>query len=182
MKRLKQKLKSSRGMSLGELLCAVLILTLVSGGMASAVSLGVRQYQQSIRTSEAKILCSTLETILRNELAYVYDIKMDGTNVKQIQSQNYGMKGNLSTLTTDEAGQNGYGHIILANCEDTSEYMSILGEAAYTNGLLAKIDLFSYENHCFTVKLSVGYDGETYATRTFQVLHVNYKLLNAAPS
>lgn len=162
-------------MSLGELLCAVLILTLVSGGMASAVSLGVRQYQQSMRTSEAKVLCSTLETILRSELAYTTEIKMSGRDVTQFQSQNFAIEGNLSTLTTDAETSSGYGHIILANCDDASEYMSVLGKGAYTNGLLAKVDSFTYNtsNHYFTVQISAGCNGETYATREFQVINAN---------
>lgn len=164
-------------MSLGELLCAVLILTLVSGGMASAVALGVRQYQQSMRTSEAKILCSTLETILRSELAYTTQIKLnEDDTVAQFQSQNFAIKGNLSTLMTDGAGQqSGYGHVILANCDNPDEYMNVLGRGAYTNGLLAKVDSFTYDtlNHCFTVQISAGCDDETYATRMFQVINAN---------
>lgn len=175
MKRLKRKLKSNLGMSLGELLCAVLILTLVSGGMAAAVSLGVRQYQQSMRTSEAKVLCSTLESILRSELAYTTQIKLDGGNVKQFQSQNFAIEESLSTLTTDAENSGDYGHIILANCDNTSQYMNILGKGAYTNGLLAKVDLFTYNasKHYFTVRLSVGDSSQTYATREFQVLNAN---------
>ena len=179
-------------MSLGELLCAVLILTLVSGGMASAVSLGVRQYQQSMRTSEAKVLCSTLETVLRNELAYTTQIKLDGGNVKQFRSQNFAIKKNLSTLTTDAENSGDYGHIILANCDDPSEYMEILGKGAYTNGLLAKVDkdpstdkeIFTYNksNHCFMVQISVGCNGQTYATRRFQVINANYKKLEQSMS
>lgn len=175
MKQLRQKLKSRRGMSLGELLCAVLILTLVSSGMASAVSLGVRQYQQSMRTSEAKVLCSTLEAVLRSELAYTTQIKLDGGNVKQFQSQNFAIKKNLSTLTTDAEMPGQYGHIVLANCDNPSEYMNVLGKGAYTNGLLANIDAFTYDtaNHCFTVRLSVGDSSQAYATREFQVLNAN---------
>lgn len=173
-------------MSLGELLCAVLILTLVSGGMASAVSLGVRQYQQSMRTSEAEILCSTLETILRSELAYTTYIKVDGENVIQFECKNVPKDTTwkeFAKLTTDAETQGDYGHIILANCNDPSEYMNILGKGAYTNGLLAKVDqdestgkeVFTYdkENHCFTVQISVGCNGQTYATRKFQVINAN---------
>lgn len=162
-------------MSLGELLCAVLILTLVSGGMASAVSLGVRQYQQSMRMSEAKVLCSTLETVLRSELAYTTEIKMSGINVTQFQSQNFAIEKNLSTLMTDAENSSDYGHIILANCDNTGEFMNVLGKGAYTNGLLAKVDSFTYNtsNHCFTLRLSVGDSSQTYATREFQVLNAN---------
>lgn len=176
MKRLKQKLKSGRGMSLTELLCAVLILVLVSGGMATAVSLAARQYQQSMRESEAQILCSTLETILRNELAYTTEIKLNGDKVEQFQSQTYAIKDSLSSIVIDDPDEKGYGRLLLGN---DVKNMDILGRGAYPHGLLVKIDEngFTYDNstHCFTVKLSVGCDGKDYATREFQVLNANLK-------
>ena len=157
-----------------EMLCAVLILVLVSGGMATAVSLAARQYQQSMRESEAQILCSTLETILRNELAYTTEIKLNGGEVKQFQSQTYAIKDSLSSIVIDDPDENGYGRLLLGN--DTKN-MDILGRGAYPHGLLVKIDEFTYYNstHCFTVKLSVGCDGKDYATRKFQVLSANPK-------
>ena len=157
-----------------ELLCAVLILVLVSGGMATAVSLAARQYQQSRRESEAQILCSTLETILRNELAYTTNIKLNGKQVEQFQSQTYAIKDSLSSIVIDDPDEKGYGRLLLGN--DTKN-MDILGRGAYPHGLLVKIDEFTYDNstHCFTVKLSVGCDGKDYATREFQVLSANPK-------
>ena len=159
-------------MSLTEMLCAVLILVLVSGGMATAVSLAARQYQQSMRESEAQILCSTLETILRNELAYTTEIKLNGDKVKQFQSQTYAIKDSLSSIVIDDPDEHGYGRLLLGN--DTKN-MDILGRGAYPHGLLVKIDEFTYDNlaHYFTVKLSVGCDGKDYATRKFQVLNAN---------
>ena len=157
-----------------ELLCAVLILVLVSGGMATAVSLAARQYEQSMRESEAQILCSTLETILRNELAYTTNIKLNGKQVEQFQSQTYAIKDSLSSIVIDDPDEKGYGRLLLGN--DTKN-MDILGRGAYPHGLLVKIDEFTYDNstHCFTVKLSVGCDGKDYATREFQVLSANPK-------
>ena len=157
-----------------EMLCAVLILVLVSGGMATAVSLAARQYQQSMRESEAQILCSTLETILRNELAYATEIKLNGNQVEQFQSQTYAIKDSLSSIVIDDPDEKGYGRLLLGN--DTKN-MDILGRGAYPHGLLVRIDEFTYDNstHCFTVKLSVGCDGKDYATREFQVLSANPK-------
>ena len=168
-------------MTVFELLCAVLILLLVSSGMASAVSLGVRQYQKSIRDSESKVLYSTLMTVLSNELAYTTDIRVDALdasgkgNVKQFQSQNYVIEGNLSTLMTDESGDDGYGQLLLGNSKDTSESMSVLGKAAYANGLLAKVTSITYDksNFCFSVYLSIGYQGTECYGGEFQVQNVN---------
>lgn len=185
MKMLKQKIirkvRQKAGMSLLEMLCAIMILLLLTGGMTTAVSLAVRQYQRSMRESEAQVLYSTLKTMLSNELAYTTQIKVDtleAGNVEQFQSQNYVIKGNLSTLMTDETGKNGYGQILLGNSADTTETMKVLGKAAYTDGLLAKVTSITYSNvtHCFTVHLSIGYDGTEFYGEDFQVLNVNQTL------
>ena len=127
-----------------------------------------------MRESEAQILCSTLETILRNELAYTTNIKLNGKQVEQFQSQTYAIKDSLSSIVIDDPDEKGYGRLLLGN--DTKN-MDILGRGAYPHGLLVKIDEFTYDNstHCFTVKLSVGCDGKDYATREFQVLSANPK-------
>lgn len=182
--RVRKKIKNNSGMTVFELLCAVLILLLVSSGMASAVSLGVRQYQKSIRDSEAKVLYSTLMTVLSNELAYTTDIRVDAVdgsgkgNVLQFQSQNYVIEGNLSTLMTDESGDKGYGQILLGNSKNTSENMRVLGKAAYANGLLAKVTSITYDNSncCFSVYLSIGYQGTECYGGEFQVQNVNRTL------
>lgn len=171
-----KKIKSNSGMTIFELLCAVLILLLVSSGMASAVSLGVRQHQKSLRDSQSKVLYSTLMTVLSNELAYTTDIQMDTNgNVLRFQSQNYVIEGNLSALLTDESGDDGYGQLLLGNSEDPSENMNLLGKAAYAKGLLAKVTWITYNNSdcCFSVYLSIGYKGTECYGGEFQIRNVN---------
>ena len=171
-----QKLHSKRGMTLVELLSALIILSLVTGGMAAAVSLGSQQYQKSMRDAEAMVLYSTLMTVLSNELTYSTDIHVDAQGtVQRFMSQNYVIKGNLSTLMTDDSDGNGYGKVLLGNSENTDEYMSVLGKASYTRGLSAKVTKFQYHNseHYFIVELSIGYQGAPYYTNEFHVRSVN---------
>jgi len=171
-----QKLYSSRGMTLVELLSALIILSLVTGGMAAAVSLGSQQYQKSMRDAEAMVLYSTLMTVLSNELTYSTDIHVDAQGtVQRFMSQNYVIKGNLSTLMTDDSDGNGYGKVLLGNSENTDEYMSVLGKASYTRGLSAKVTEFKYndEDHYFSVTLSIGHQGQPYYTNEFHVRSVN---------
>ena len=177
-KNIKIKLKSKAGMSLLEVLCAVLILLLVSGGMTSAVTLAVNQYQKSMRNSEAQVLYSSLSTVLGHELAYTTNIKVNSLEngaVQQFLSQNFAIEHNLSTIMTDNSGTNGYGQILLGNSANPEESMNILGKAAYTKGLLAKVTSITYSNttHYFTVYLSIGYDGTEYYGGEFQVKNVN---------
>lgn len=177
-KKIRKKLKSKAGMSLLEVLCAVLILLLVSGGMTSAVTLAVNQYQKSMRNSESQVLYSSLSTVLGHELAYTTNIKVNSLEngaVQQFLSQNFAIEHNLSTIMTDNSGTNDYGQILLGNSANPEESMNILGKAAYTKGLLAKVTSITYSNttHYFTVYLSIGYNGEEYYGGEFQVKNVN---------
>ncbi len=177
----KEKMLNNSGASLLEMLCAILILLLVSGGMASGVSLANRQYDQSIRASESQILYSTLETVLKNELAYTTQIIVDSLDdkqsgsVKQFLSQNFAIKNNLSTIMTDNSGTGGYGQLLLGNSVNPEEKMNVLSKAAYTKGLLAMVTSITYSNttHYFTVYLSIGYNGTEYYGGEFQVKNVN---------
>ena len=180
-KKIRNKWKSCTGMSFVEVLCAVLILLLVSGGMTSAVTLAVNQYQKSMRNSESKVLYSTLMTVIGNELTYTTHIvvdSLDGSgvgNVERFQSQNFAIEHNLSTIMTDKSGTNDYGQILFGNSSNPEESMNLLGKAAYTNGLLAKVTSITYNNytHYFTVYLSIGYDGTECYGGEFQVKNVN---------
>lgn len=179
-KLIKKKLIDKHGMSLTELLSAVLILSLVSGAMAGAVSLAANQYDKSMRNSEASVLYSTLANILENELAYTTDIRVESLTdgkgtVKCFFSPNYAIQQSLSSLITDKSGKDGYGMILLGNIANPDESIRVLGSGAYPNGLLAKVKEFTYDNNtcCFTVYLSIGYDGTECFGGTFQVINVN---------
>ena len=178
--RIINKIRSYSGMSLLEMLCAILILLLATGGMTTAVSLAAKQFQMSMRNSESQVLCSTIKTVLGNELAYTTEIQVDALNdekgnVLKFQSQNYTIEESLSAIRTDNSGTDGYGQILLGNSEDTSESLNILGKGAYPHGLGAKVTSFTYDNktYCFTVQLSIGYNGTECYSEEFQVMNVN---------
>ncbi|MCF2615673.1 prepilin-type N-terminal cleavage/methylation domain-containing protein [Oscillibacter valericigenes] len=73
------KLRSRRGMTLSEVLVALLILSLVTVGVAAGVGASVRVYRQATEASDAHMLASTLSTALMDELRYARDIQADGS-------------------------------------------------------------------------------------------------------
>ena len=73
------KLRSRRGMTLTEVLVALLILSLVTVGVAAGVGASVRVYRQATEASDAHMLASTLSTALMDELRYARDIQADGS-------------------------------------------------------------------------------------------------------
>lgn len=72
------KLRSRQGMTLTEVLVALLILSLVTVGVAAGVGASVRVYRQATEASDAQMLVSTLSAALMDELRYARDIQSDG--------------------------------------------------------------------------------------------------------
>ena len=170
-------------MSLLELLCAVLILLLVTLGMTTGIRLGVDRFAKSMRISEAKILYSTISTVMAGELRYTADVTVDAAgNVVDFQAVNFGKKQyaqsppcrNFYSMEEDGTPTESYGEIGYGTETSAEDMERILGSAAYNYGLTAKVDRISYDDSkgIFTVGLSIGYKGESYLSQEFQVLNI----------
>ena len=79
----------SKGFSLIELLAAILILSLVSGGLVTGVMLSNKQYKSSIRQSEASELYNTISSLLNYELKLTNEVKLDGDKLVAFKSISY---------------------------------------------------------------------------------------------
>ena len=77
MNKIRKKLSTGRGFSLGELLAATIILLLASQVMAEGVTFAVRMYNESLTRSHARQLCSTLTASIETELRYATSITYD---------------------------------------------------------------------------------------------------------
>lgn len=62
------KQKKKAGLTMVELLCALAVLLLVAACMVVGVSLAIRSYDRSLASSEAQVLCATLQTTVSDEL------------------------------------------------------------------------------------------------------------------
>ena len=167
-------------MSLVELLCALLILMLVSTGLVTGVQLGVNQYAKSMRSSESKILYSTLSSIISNELRYSTDITVDASgNLVDFQAVSYGQRTykdstltrSFRSMTDEDTYTAGYGKLYYGTANDADTKDNLLGAASYTYGLTAMVSSIVYdsENAMFTVQLDIGWNQESYYSGQFQV-------------
>lgn len=173
----------SKGFSLIELLATILILSLVSGGIVTGVMLSNKQYKSSIRQSEASELYNTISSLLNYELKLTNEVKLDADKLVAFKSISYQIDEsslcNIYVLYESgyTAGDN-YGQIAFGN-DDKKNYL--LGNAAYTNGLGAKLNItYSETNKMFMVDLDIGYDTKSVIHQTFNVralnrVHVNVK-------
>ena len=127
------KNKKTAGLTLTEMLCCVVIMLLVSIGMVNGVSLAVRNYQSSLMASESQVLCSTLTSIVSDELRYAGPV--DWENPISFYSRNYGKKCAFS--------QNREFQVTLKPVESQTdeEGFKLLPGRAYHFGMRAKVTL-----------------------------------------
>ena len=85
------KLRDRRGFTLTELLCAVLIVLLVSALLTVGVRFAGRTYNSSMQLSEAQELCSTLTSVISDKLRFCGTVTQDENGgLTQIFIQNVG--------------------------------------------------------------------------------------------
>lgn len=148
------------GFTLVEMLCAVLVLLLVSALMAVGVQLATKAYSREVTHSEAQVLLTTLRTTVSDELRYAGTTEVNGSTITFF-SQTYGAG---SAFSVDENGQ-----VLLKDNK-------LLSKNAYPHGITANVELKSYNENTriFTVSITVNdSDGSELGSSDFQVKRLN---------
>ena len=173
MKKSNIKRKNKSGFTLVEMLCSVLLIGLISAGLARGVSLAFYQYKRSVRHSSSYQLFTTLQTIISNELKYTNKITLDeNDNVDKFYSVTYALKGNLTSLyilDQNEKVTDGYGEVAFG---DGKDYNYLLSSKSYSDSLGAKCNItYDESSKIFTVELKIGVNDEEnpYIEQTFSV-------------
>ncbi len=161
-----KKFRDSRGFTLTELLCAVLIVLLISALLVVGIRFAGNTYNNSMKLSEAQELCSTLTNAINDKLRFCGTVTQDEDgSVTQIFILNMGsVEGEGEAFRIDENGQ-----ILLGE-------KKLLSAAAYPRGL--RVEGFSLrfdaETNIFTVSLSIGDgSGGILAQTDFEVKRLN---------
>ena len=171
------------GFTLTEMLATIIIVLLVSAGLVTTVGLALKQYDNSMRNSEASVLASTLKSIISNELEHtnVSTMEMDASgNVIAFESTDYALKNSLSSfyaVDEDKSATSGYGQLFCGKKGDTSQGSLVIASASYTRGLGMKLKSITYNSTSkyFTVRFEVGYDDTSLKTEEFSVRAMNAK-------
>lgn len=74
------KKRAKAGFTLVEMLCSVILVILVSIGLANGVQLAVENYTRSIIHSESQVLCETLTTAASDKLRNCKEISPGKTH------------------------------------------------------------------------------------------------------
>jgi prepilin-type N-terminal cleavage/methylation domain-containing protein len=152
--------RRNSGFTLVEMLCAVLVLLLVSALMAVGVQLATKAYSREVTHSEAQVLLTTLRTTVSDELRYAGTTEVNGSTITFF-SQTYGAG---SAFTADENGQ-----VLLSGNK-------LLSKNAYPHGITANVELKSYDEttRIFAVNITVNdSDGSELGSSDFQVKRLN---------
>ena len=152
--------RKNAGFTLVEMLCAVIVLLLVSALMAVGVQLATKAYSREITHSEAQVLLSTLRTTVSDELRYAGTTEVSGSTITFF-SQTY---GDDASFSVDENGQ-----VLLKNNK-------LLSKNAYPYGIKAQVNLTAYDStsRIFTVEITVNdSDGSPLGSSAFQVKKLN---------
>lgn len=157
------KLRDRRGFTLTELLCAVLIVLLVSALLTVGVRFAGRTYNSSMQLSEAQELCSTLTSVISDKLRFCGTVTPART--AHIFIQDLGsVEGEGAAFQVDADGQLTLGSTRL------------LSSAAYPRGLRVRDVSLRYDSASgiFTVALQVGTADSTLAETDFEVRRLNH--------
>ena len=173
------------GFTIAEMLVAILILGLVSGGVAEGIRFGAEQYQKSMQLSEARVLCSTLTSIIQDELGNTHKItvKADGT-LYSFFSRNYAVPkstdGSRLVAADPDSGSeldaDKYGELkMMGTGPGELDGLPLLSSASYTSFKLRVNPTVKYSGGVFTVTLKIRPAGasEDTLTSTFFVLPLN---------
>ena len=160
------KLRDRRGFTLTELLCAVLIVLLVSALLTVGVRFAGRTYNSSMQLSEAQELCSTLTSVISDKLRFCGTVTpgADGS-LDHIFIQDLGsVEGEGAAFQVDADGQ-----LTLGSTK-------LLSSAAYPRGLRVRDVSLRYDSASgsFTVPLQVGTVDGTLAAPSFEVRRLNH--------
>lgn len=78
---MRKKLNSQRGLTLVEMLCAVLILLLLSLMLNTGLNMAMRSYRKLTAEAETQLLLNTLVDAIADELRYARDVTAGGGTV-----------------------------------------------------------------------------------------------------
>ena len=152
--------RKKSGFTLVEMLCAIIVLLLISMLMAVGIKTAVTAYEKEVTHSESQILCASIRTVVSDELRYSGTTEKSGKTITFF-SQTY---GKAVSFTSNEDGQ-----VLLGGNK-------ILAKKAYPYGMMARVELLSYDEttRVFSAKVTVtDKNGKTLAESAFEVEQLN---------
>ncbi len=159
-----KKLHCKKGLTITEMLCVLVVVVLLSAILVTGVQMGVKFFTQTVARSEAKVLCSTLSSAVKDELRYAQFVNGEGANFSYTSEK----LGNNTKLSVDPDT----GYLMISNNSGTK---LLIGKGAYTYGARADLSInYNKTTNIFTVTITVQSKGGTTLEETsFQIKRLN---------
>ncbi|MBQ9003878.1 MAG: prepilin-type N-terminal cleavage/methylation domain-containing protein [Eggerthellaceae bacterium] len=161
LKRLQAKLRSQGGFTLTEALVTLIIAGIVIAAASTGLAFATRQYSGSMEVSQAKVLQSTLKTVIENELSNTENVELGEKvanagaggpyTVSTFMGLNYGETGSYGMLSAYDSSIPSHldqevsnGEIAYKFVDPTTNAVTwkpLLGKKAYPEGLTASVDV-----------------------------------------
>ncbi len=154
-----KKLQCKKGTTVTEMLCVLIVLSLLSAALVVGVQFGVKVFGRCVSHSEANILCSTLSAALKDELRFAGTITGEGTDFQYFSPS-------IGENTVFVQKNDGYVWIRNSKNEKT-----LISTAAYTYGSRAEYTIsYIKARNMFAVDLQIkGPGGSVLAENHFEV-------------
>lgn len=149
-----KKLKNHQGMTLAEVLIAVIIMIIATALMAACIRLGVTMFQKQKRVSQAQMLLDSLTVSIQDELRFATGIS-GGTPFTYSSRNRAGQKDCSIVNSTAKAG-----HIVIKTSGTSATEIELAPDSAYDK-LNSKLNSASWDGSVFTIDLIIYYDDES---------------------
>lgn len=173
---MRRKLAGREGLTLVELLAAVVILILLGLILNAGIQLAMDSYRTMIAQSETELLLSTLADTLADDLRYAEDVKVIPGEDKLVDSYFSDSYGEKTRLWLDD------GRVYADGGGNTG--MRVLPDGAYGLNGRYEVDVMEigYEDRVFTLTLSVKEkDGSIHAETELTVRCLNPEKKESEP-
>jgi len=159
---MKKKLRSSKGMTLTELIMALAVVSLIGVSLTTGINGGVKVYRDATRLYEAETLCGTILTYLEDEFRFARNIQVDPTDAVPSDPADPSVLDNKKVTSFDSQYFGSDAKILWdtgrIQIETSAGNYKLLSDSAYTNGLKVSNCEVRYNDSAFTIKVAVGSD------------------------
>lgn len=159
--------QNKKGFTVVEMLSALLILLLVTLITTGGIAMASRQYIKQLRYAQARVLSSTINQIIIDDLRFTGHVANDGEGQYQIFSFNQTHNG-YGTYSVDENGQ-----IVFVSADGTRS-QKIVSSNQYKYGLTSELSMnYNEQTHLFVVHSVIRNGSNILQDHEFSVKNVN---------
>lgn len=188
-RKIKCHLRSQAGMTLTEILAAVLILSMTATAIGGGVAVVKEAYKKTTQKAEAQQVLATTAELITDVLSQAQEVRTGGTSGPEFYNGENGIWMRLGAVPYQEAdgtqeentNKAGICKVFIAdNGQETR--VPLLSDGAMAKRFYTdfNVDQYSYEDGCFTVKdINVYYKADAKRSDKVPMAHLDQLTVHA---